>query len=163
MPTLWVPYELPSLNKMMEYAKCRTGGRNVVYNKHKRAHEQMIGLLARSRGFDVPPGAWDYTYLFVEADARRDPSNISSVAVKLIEDALQAAKALENDGWDQVASIHQYFAIAKEIGVSRAGVLLHVGAGDPGKQAMTEKAQEHDRYHQRQARSEAHQARPHSR
>lgn len=46
-------------------------------------------------------------YTFYEAPKKkgarlRDRNNISSFAIKVIEDALQEMKVIENDGWDEV-------------------------------------------------------------
>ena len=49
--------------------------------------------------------AGHFTYLFREPTKKRDPSNIISAGVKLIEDALQEAGLLPNDGWRCVHGI----------------------------------------------------------
>lgn len=52
----------------------------------------------------------DITYIWYWKDKRTDPSNIS-FCQKYIEDGLQAAGVLRNDGWNEIASIHHLFYI----------------------------------------------------
>lgn len=49
-------------------------------------------------------------YLWIEKDRRRDKDNIA-FAKKFIQDALVKEKVLENDGWAQIESWTDDFAI----------------------------------------------------
>lgn len=53
-------------------------------------------------------------YHFYEVDRRRDKSNIASLAMKFIEDALQQCGVLQNDNWDCVAGFDYEFFIDKK-------------------------------------------------
>ncbi len=52
-------------------------------------------------------------YQHYEADKRRDPSNVASMATKVIEDSLQECGVLDNDGWKNIAGYSQGFDIDK--------------------------------------------------
>ena len=53
-------------------------------------------------------------YRFYEQSKRRDPSNVASFAVKVIEDALQKCGVIENDGWANIAGYSQDFFVDKD-------------------------------------------------
>jgi hypothetical protein len=55
------------------------------------------------------------TYLFVEPNRRRDPSNIVAGGVKLIEDALQEIEIIENDNWGSVAGFSAHWTTDTEL------------------------------------------------
>ena len=52
-------------------------------------------------------------YRYYEKTKRRDPSNVSSFAVKVIEDALQQCGVITNDGWANIAGYSQDFFLDK--------------------------------------------------
>lgn len=139
---LWIPWRLPKLNELLD-ARIRVftpkGGKSRggatrkhvaslpnAYTVMKREWEGCIAMLARTRGFSVLPGCWDFTYLFVEPNAKFDPSNISAAAIKFIEDALVKDKRMEGDGWATVHSITSHFSTAPN---AIPGVLLGVSRG----------------------------------
>lgn len=105
---LWVPGKLPGLNELVN-AKASHGPkvpRGVVYNNLKKTVQERVGLCAQAQKFRVT-GA-HFNYLLVESDMRRDPSNVAGAAIKMIEDALQVTKLLQNDGWKQVLGCTWY-------------------------------------------------------
>lgn len=53
-------------------------------------------------------------YQHYEADKRRDPSNIASMATKIIEDSLQECGIIDNDGWANIAGYSQAFDVDKK-------------------------------------------------
>lgn len=53
-------------------------------------------------------------YRYYEASKRRDPSNVASCAVKIIEDSLQQCGVISNDGWANIAGYSQDFFIDRE-------------------------------------------------
>lgn len=119
---LWIPERMPGLNEVLDargiVMRNRGGGtrRFDGYAKLKNAWAQKIALHARSQGFKrVTFGA--FSYLFVEGDRRRDPSNIIAGGLKLIEDALQDAGLLAGDGWANVTAIAPYWVVGVEPGV----------------------------------------------
>lgn len=53
-------------------------------------------------------------YRFFETDKRRDKSNIASLSMKFIEDALQECGVLQNDNWQCVTGFtHEFYIDVK--------------------------------------------------
>ena len=111
---LWIPGPLPSLNDLIE---ARTHhGRSVgaggkrwnEYSATKRMLEDRVVFCVRAQHIHPVDAAY-FTYVFIENDRRRNPSNIVSAAVKIIEDALQKAGVIKNDGWGEVLGISAYW------------------------------------------------------
>ena len=50
-------------------------------------------------------------YRWIEPNTRRDKDNISAFGRKVIQDALQKAGYLENDGWRYIASFSDEFDV----------------------------------------------------
>jgi hypothetical protein len=122
--SLWVPMRLPGLNEMLDaasrsYRVSPRGERHRQrsgYTDLKRDWGNRIKLFVRTQG--VPRIECGYfTYLLVEPDRKRDPSNVAAGAVKLVEDALQGADVLENDGWRQIRGYAVYWAKGTKAGV----------------------------------------------
>lgn len=117
---LWIPGPMPGLNELIDARMLRKGKWN-GYSSLKKKWGQTIGLMARTQGFTrVESGL--FTYLIDEPNQRRDPLNIVAGAVKLIEDGLQEAGLLGNDGWSQVLEIRPYWRLDKQ----KPGVSLFV-------------------------------------
>ena len=119
---LWLPFTLPSRNKLDSLRgrtfRGRGKRRDNAYNKRKKLHESQIRVQATSTKL-LPIGPCYFTYLFLEKDRTRDPSNIMGGAVKLIEDALQMKdcedkdnRILAGDGWRDVLGIRLYWGLA---------------------------------------------------
>jgi hypothetical protein len=104
---------MPSLNEVIAMIGGR-GGR-YAWNSHKRRLHGTVAQTADDVGFRVIGPHWGY--LFVEKDRRRDPSNIMSVAIKVIEDGLQGAGVIPNDGWADVVTIVTHFVVGKSAGI----------------------------------------------
>lgn len=60
------------------------------------------------------PGRVKIHYRYYETSKRRDPSNISAFAIKVIEDALQKCGVISNDGWANIAGYSQDFFVDKD-------------------------------------------------
>lgn len=71
------------------------------------------GFIRKQIGRKKIQGKVAIHYRYYEASRRRDPSNVSSFAVKVIEDALQACGVLEDDGWNNIQGYSQDFFIDK--------------------------------------------------
>lgn len=165
---LWIPWRLPKLNELLD-ARIRVftpkGGKSRggatrkhvaslpnAYTVMKREWEGCIAMLARTRGFSVLPGCWDFTYLFVEPNSKFDPSNISAAAIKFIEDALVKDKRMEGDGWATVHSITCLFEKVSPDCCSVPGVLLAIGDAPVELTAMAVQAMRMsnaERFHRR--------------
>lgn len=137
---LWVPGPLPSLNQLLD-ERARSFRRGATlwngYSDLKRVWEERILLQARAQGFK-PLRSGDFCYTFHEADRRRDPSNVSSGALKLIEDALVKGQLLINDGWASVKKLEVYF----EVVPAEPGVLLEVLDAQPWERTEEDDRQE---------------------
>lgn len=149
--SIWFPFKFPHLNQIILDAstvhvwKGRTGKRmqKSRYTEVKARWTSMIRAWAKQRGFEVLPGCWHFTYLFVEENAKRDPDNIASGAVKIINDGLVKGEFLENDGWGQVRSIRCFFASVRDSkthGLNKPGVCLSIGPEQPTEEQMLEVA-----------------------
>jgi len=101
---LRVPVRFPSLNELLAAAGKRHG-RWSAYAEMKRNTEAAVVLCLRTARIAPVKVPVVMHYLLVEENRRRDPSNVASVVVKVVEDALQRAGVLENDGWKQILGI----------------------------------------------------------
>jgi hypothetical protein len=138
--SIWFPFKFPNFNELIaDASKVRQKRRRSplekkqvvpAYAETKRRWTSIVVAWCRQKGYAVLPGCWEFTYLFVEENMRKDPLNIAAGAVKMIEDGLVKAGVMENDGWAQVSSLHCYFASTKDKethGLGKAGVLLSIG------------------------------------
>ena len=113
MKVLEINVRLPGLNEIVG------AGRRNRYGaaKQKKEFTSLVATLAR--GVKIPSHGEQYSdriyWLFVwrEPNKRRDPDNVAAGA-KFIFDGLQAAGAMENDGWKQVHAITHVFTNDKE-------------------------------------------------
>lgn len=104
-----IPFTLPSLNEYIDVE--RTNRYKAAKMKRNCQDQICIALSRQIRGRLKEPVVMDY--LWVEKDRRRDKSNITGWARKVIEDALVQIKALRNDGWDNIENWHDDFAVDK--------------------------------------------------
>lgn len=107
-----VPMRLPGLNDMLD-KKRRSRGRGDLYSFEKSAIEKVICACVREQGIKPLRGDTHFTYIWREKSMRRDPSNIIA-ATKYIEDALQKAKIMTNDGWRDVLGIKSYWMVDRD-------------------------------------------------
>lgn len=124
----WVPGPLPGLNEVIDAAHVTYGRGNTrfsEYRKMKRSWGERIQAYALSQRLE-PIESAEFHYLCVETSRRRDPSNITAGALKLIEDGLQDAGVLKNDGWSNVLSIQVSWTVGEY-----PGVMLGVGQQAP--------------------------------
>ena len=116
--TLIIHGRLPGMNDILNsqgYKKSRSGKRRFTAyaSMKKRVEEDILswvrvqGILARD---DLPI---DFDYLWVEPNRLRDKSNVAAGGRKFIEDALQLAKIIPNDGWKQVGEWDDRFIVDK--------------------------------------------------
>ena len=109
----WIPGKLPSLNELLDERgrMVRTKAANVRVvrgGSMKKTCEQKVFLRARMAEFWAPTAGF-WSYLFVESTRKRDPSNISAGAIKIIEDALVQGQLAPGDGWSGVLGIATHF------------------------------------------------------
>jgi Holliday junction resolvase RusA-like endonuclease len=114
--TLWIPGPLPGLNEIINSKRARWGGNADGYSALKKTWNQKVALAARAAG-TKPVTAARFIYEIREVNKRRDPSNIVSGALKLVEDGLQCAGVISNDGWRQVLGYTVRWCVAERPGV----------------------------------------------
>lgn len=102
---------LPGLN---DYVNAERAHR-LKGNRTKRDAEDAVITAILIRGLKshrlTPPVRIEY--LFIEKDKRRDKDNIAGFAHKVVQDALVKTGLLENDGWSDVDSFSDDFAVDK--------------------------------------------------
>lgn len=106
-----IPGRLPDLN---EYVLAERSHR-IKGAKMKAESERLIRACIRKQLGKIklkPPVFFDY--LFIEKDRRRDKSNISAYARKVIEDSVVKEGLLPNDGWKEIDDYHDSFAVDKD-------------------------------------------------
>jgi len=105
--TLWIPGRLPGLNEVIN--ENRANRFQAAKTKKKLTND--IAILAKSQLRPI----WGarFTFFWKEINRKRDPDNISS-AKKFILDGLVKAGILENDGWNQVISLSDFFFIDRD-------------------------------------------------
>lgn len=107
---LVVPGEFPGMNEIVD-ARRITKGKWNAYTDLKRQYDAKVVLFAQMAKFPKVTSPKHFVYHIFAADRRRDPSNILMGAAKFIEDGLQEAELLDNDGWGQVLSIRGRFYV----------------------------------------------------
>lgn len=124
---LALPGPLPGLNEIL-----RAKGASYVprlgtaparrpngYNTLKRQWSHTIKLIAHAEQLR-PVGPSAFTWVWLERDKRRDPSNLTSGGRKLIEDALLEAGILAGDGWQHVLDLRDHWLVMP----GRVGVVV---------------------------------------
>lgn len=104
--TLWLPVILPGMNQLV--------ARDVRSKiRIKRESRETVCLFIASAKLRPVARAF-IRYEWRAPDKRRDPSNIAAGGRKVIEDALQAAGILSNDGWAAIAGFSDTFAVDRK-------------------------------------------------
>lgn len=110
---LWIPGRLPGWNELLDAKGVRfKGTHKTQYDTLKAKSQERIIYMARAQLQPVERAF--FRYEFHEPDRRRDPSNIASGALKIVEDALRHAGTIKNDGWANVAGFSFSFQVDKE-------------------------------------------------
>lgn len=102
----------PSLNELIDAA--RNGH---AYNALKKKCENKVATALRMQPFPESFAVAHVKYEFLELSKKRDPSNICSAAIKVIEDALVRLCVLSGDGWNVVTGIEVSWRLADWPGV----------------------------------------------
>lgn len=114
--TLWVPGPLPGLNEIIAAKRSRHKGHADGYSHMKKKWLQKVALAAHMAKLK-PVEAARLFYEIREPNKRRDPSNFTSGAMKLIEDGLVAAGVLPGDGWRHVLAFEVQWSVSNNPGV----------------------------------------------
>ena len=110
---LFIPGPLLSMNDIISLKATKFGRGMDAYAKTKRHWGGLISMLARHARLGAIGPSY-FTYLFRERDRRRDPSNFVAGGVKIIEDGLQEAGLLDNDGWNHVLGFTAHWVVDAE-------------------------------------------------
>ena len=100
--------KMPTLN---EYVLMERGNRHAAAKSKKTVEAGLVAemLQQRPRGIRWPLSDVSLSYVWIRKDKRTDKSNIM-FCQKFVEDALQGAGILKNDGWNNIQDIfHQFF------------------------------------------------------
>jgi len=104
---------LPGMNEVIASAKQHWSKYRVA--KHGGMLLACAGIReAKKKKEPLGEGPYAFSFTHFTSDRRKDPDNIAGGAHKIIFDALQDEEVLENDGWKQVASIHDRFFVDKD-------------------------------------------------
>ena len=108
---LIIPGQLPGLNDYIEAERAhRQRGARL-----KREAQGLVLLAIRRQLREVRfTRPVHMRYLWVERSRRRDKDNVSAFGRKVIQDALVAAKVLQNDGWAHVEGFTDAFDVDKK-------------------------------------------------
>ena len=108
---LIIPGQLPGLNDYIEAERAhRQRGARL-----KREAQGLVLLAIRRQLREVRfTRPVHMRYLWVERSRRRDKDNVSAFGRKVIQDALVAAKVLQNDGWVHVEGFTDAFDVDKK-------------------------------------------------
>ena len=90
------------------------GAQTAVWNRYNQMKKEWTAKVQKLSVNLTPVESAFFSYVVCETSRRRDPSNIASSAIKFIEDGLQKAGIIPNDGWDQVLGINTYWLHIKE-------------------------------------------------
>lgn len=122
----FIPIRVPSLNELI-------GMSPHAYNAVKKRIENQIGVIITRSGMPAFRFA-SIEYVFFEPNAKRDPSNIVSAGMKLIEDAMVRRCVLPGDGW---ASVLAFKATWQETdGIPGVGVTLEGELSDEPRERI---------------------------
>lgn len=112
--TFWLPVVLPGMNQL----QARSVRSKIRIKRDARETVCLFIASAKLR----PVARAFIRYEWRAPDKRRDPSNIAAGGRKVIEDALQAAGVLPNDGWAAIAGFSDTFALDRR----NPGVLVTI-------------------------------------
>lgn len=105
---LIIPGRLPGMN---EYIDAERRNRYAAAKIKKASMDTVIKAARTSLGDWAAESSVRMDYLWIEPNMRRDKDNVSSYGRKIIQDALVEGGYLPNDGWRNVESFSDSFAV----------------------------------------------------
>lgn len=105
-----IPGELTDLNTYISAERSNRFKASKIKKNEMRLVESYI-LLAKLKPIRT---SVYITYRFYCKNKKKDKSNISAYAIKIIEDALVDMAILSNDGWNDIEGFHSEFYIDKD-------------------------------------------------
>ena len=112
--SFFVPGKLPGQNDILAAAKSG-GGKTNAYHRLKIYWEGIIVQYIRAANIK-PMDSARITFLWVEANKRRNPDNIAA-AKKFLIDAMVTAGIFQNDGWNQILGFDDGWVLGDHPGV----------------------------------------------
>lgn len=119
--SLWIPIVLPGQNTIIDASKTvrfRRGksGKRQIWSKYASLKKTFTNVIlgAVSVSSLARTESCNFYYVVSEPSRKRDPSNAAMGSIKIIEDALQVAGVIPNDGWRNVLSIGVEFVHSPE-------------------------------------------------
>jgi Holliday junction resolvase RusA-like endonuclease len=109
--TLVIEGSLPTLN---EYINTERSNKYAGAKLKKKTEQAIKAWIKRSEVKPVGSYPIHMEYTWYCKDKRTDKSNISSMGQKLIEDSLQKAGIIRNDGWGEIANFEHAFLVDKK-------------------------------------------------
>ena len=105
---LIIPGRLPGLNDMTDAAR-----RNRYESaKMKKKYTELVAWCAKAAKLPRMEKI-DLAITWYEPNKRRDKDNIMAGGLKMILDGLVVACVIKNDGWSEIGSINNHFAVDK--------------------------------------------------
>ena len=107
-----IPFSLPTLNDVLAMAKMQR--RNYSpYSKQKSELTGIIKTIARRQFDGLLKHPVEVAIKWICANRRTDPDNIAGAGKKFVLDGLIEANILDNDGWKQIVSFEDTFAVGE--------------------------------------------------
>ena len=106
-----IPGKLPSLNDFISAE--RTNRYKGAQMKRTAQDRCSLAIYKAIRGVKITKKIRIH-YIFYEKNTRRDLDNISGFAHKVIQDALVMCGVIKDDGWKNIVSYTDTFAIDRE-------------------------------------------------
>lgn len=102
--------KLPNLN---DYISSMNRNRHVGNKLKSEIQEQIkYEILKQLKNVHIEKQVF-ITYHFFEPNQKRDLDNVSSFAMKVVQDALVEMKVIENDGWKNIKGFRSSFSVDK--------------------------------------------------
>ena len=111
--SFFIGARLPGLNELIEL-RARSPH---AYRRAKEKWGQVVAMFARRDGMVAMESPVRFRFHFVEPDARRDPDNVCSAAIKVILDALKKLGTIPDDSQAWVKGIVLSWEVGTPIGV----------------------------------------------
>ena len=111
MVKIKIPFQLPTLNKILATAKMQRLFYS-PYNKQKSELTDKIKIIARRQFDGLLKYPVEVAIKWICANRRTDPDNIAS-GKKFLLDGLIDADILDDDGWKQIVSFEDTFAVGE--------------------------------------------------
>ena len=106
-PHFTIPGTMPGLNEYL----AEVGRKPQIGGRMKREYKMLaLSYIRRDLRKYKATKPIVLHYVFYEPNMKRDHDNVFTFCSKCVQDALQEAKVIENDGWKQIVNFtHDFF------------------------------------------------------